>query len=103
MWSSVASKVASVVEYLLRNGDFTTFVSREGGSHMVGSWLGKRSNRTQRVDRVAAVPMPAGAGVLTCRVLDPVNQPVSHAEFVVMDTAGRKVVGGGWIRSGRSR
>lgn len=95
MWSSVASKVASVVEYLLGNGDFTTFVSREGGSHMVGSWLGKRSNRTQRVDRVAAVPMPAGAGVLTCRVLDPVNQPVSHAEFVVMDTAGRKVVGGG--------
>jgi hypothetical protein len=44
---------------------------------------------------LAAVPMPDGAGVLTCRVLDPVNQPVSHAEFAVTDTAGRKVVGGG--------
>ena len=84
-----------MVEYLLGNGDFTTFVSREGGSQMVGSWLGNRSNRTQRADRVAAVPMPDGAGVLSCRVLDPVNQPVPHAEFVVTDTAGRKVVGGG--------
>ena len=69
--------------------------SREGGSQMVGSWLGNRSNRTQRADRVAAVPMPARAGVLSCPVLDPVNQPVPHAEFVVTDTAGRKVVGGG--------
>jgi polyisoprenoid-binding protein YceI len=33
--------------------------------------------------------------VLSCRVLDPVNEPVAHAEFAVTDTAGRKVVGGG--------
>ncbi|MEU9186026.1 YceI family protein [Streptomyces sp. NPDC048484] len=61
---------------------------------MVGSWLGNRSNRAQAAGRLAAVPMPAGAGVLGCRVLDPVNQPVPDAEFVVTDTAGRNVVGG---------
>jgi polyisoprenoid-binding protein YceI len=33
--------------------------------------------------------------VLSCRVLDPVNQPVGHAEFTVSDVMGRKVVGGG--------
>ncbi|WP_151481534.1 YceI family protein [Streptomyces albicerus] len=62
---------------------------------MVGSWLGKRTKRAQRTGHRAAVPMPDGAGVLNCRVLDPVNQPVPHAEFVVTDALGRKVVGGG--------
>ncbi|ANH91473.1 hypothetical protein A8713_10035 [Streptomyces sp. SAT1] len=33
--------------------------------------------------------------MLSCRVLDPVSQPVPQAEFAVMDSAGRKVVGGG--------
>jgi polyisoprenoid-binding protein YceI len=39
--------------------------------------------------------MPSGAGVLSCRVLDPVSQPVPHAEFAVTDVMGRKVVSGG--------
>ena len=39
--------------------------------------------------------MPTGAGVLSCRVLDPVDQPVPNAEFVISDAMGRKVVGGG--------
>ncbi|MEV0222991.1 YceI family protein [Streptomyces sp. NPDC050704] len=62
---------------------------------MLGRWLGNRTNRARRAGGLAAVPMPAGAGVLSCRVLDPVRQPVPHAEFAVMDASGRKVVGGG--------
>ncbi|WP_344396868.1 YceI family protein [Streptomyces vastus] len=64
---------------------------------MVGLWLGSRKNRVQGsgTGLRAALPMPTGAGMLSCRVLDPVNQPVSHAEFTVSDTMGRKVVGGG--------
>jgi polyisoprenoid-binding protein YceI len=41
------------------------------------------------------VQTPPSAGVLSCRVLDPVNEPVKHAEFAVSDTMGRKVVSGG--------
>ncbi|TLS40017.1 hypothetical protein FE633_43730 [Streptomyces montanus] len=61
---------------------------------MVGRWLGNRRNRMQGTG-LAGVPMPTGAGVLSCRVLDPVNQPVSHAEFAISDAMGRKVVSGG--------
>ncbi|MFE1800083.1 MULTISPECIES: YceI family protein [unclassified Streptomyces] len=60
---------------------------------MAGSWLGNRSNRAQ-AGNLASVPLPEGAGVLGCRVLDPVNQPVPDAEFLVTDAAGRRVVGG---------
>lgn len=38
--------------------------------------------------------MPDGAGLLTCRVLDPVSTPVGQAEYTVSDTQGRKVVSG---------
>ncbi|TPQ20105.1 YceI family protein [Streptomyces sporangiiformans] len=62
---------------------------------MVGRWLGNRRNRMQGTGHLAGVPMPTGAGVLSCRVLDPVNQPVSHAEFAISDAVGRKVVSGG--------
>ncbi|MFE7075901.1 YceI family protein [Streptomyces sp. NPDC057620] len=61
---------------------------------MVGSWLGNRTNRAQAGPPLASVPLPEGAGVLGCRVLDPVNQPVPDAEFLVTDAAGRRVVGG---------
>ncbi|MFE9445815.1 YceI family protein [Streptomyces sp. NPDC006602] len=62
---------------------------------MVGRWLGSRTNRTQRASPLSAVRTPPSAGVLTCRVLDPVNEPVVQAEFAVTDSTGRKVVGGG--------
>ncbi|MGC5568548.1 YceI family protein [Streptomyces sp. FR-108] len=60
---------------------------------MVGSWLGNRTNRAQ-AGGLGPVPLPEGAGVLGCRVLDPANQPVPDAEFLVTDAAGRRVVGG---------
>ncbi|WP_369368994.1 YceI family protein [Streptomyces sp. CG4] len=62
---------------------------------MFGRWLGNRTNRMQRASPLAAVQTPPDAGVLSCRVLDPVNEPVACAEFAVSDTTGRKVVAGG--------
>ncbi|MFC7816670.1 YceI family protein [Streptomyces sp. NPDC057367] len=62
---------------------------------MIGRLLGNRTKRMQRTGPLAAVPTPLNAGVLSCRVLDPVNEPVANAEFAVSDTMGRKVVGGG--------
>ncbi|MFG2883348.1 YceI family protein [Streptomyces sp. NPDC048297] len=62
---------------------------------MFGRWLGNRTNRDIRTSPLAAIQTPPDAGVLSCRVLDPVNQPVSHAEFTVSDVKGRKVVCGG--------
>ncbi|MET7284609.1 YceI family protein [Streptomyces sp. NPDC005573] len=62
---------------------------------MFGRWLENRASRVHRANPLAAVRTPADAGVLSCRVLDPVNEPVSHAEFTVSDSMGRKVVGGG--------
>ena len=61
---------------------------------MFGRWLGNRTNRVQRTSPLAAVQTPPSAGVLSCRVLDPVHEPVKHAEFAVSDVMGRKVVGG---------
>jgi polyisoprenoid-binding protein YceI len=62
---------------------------------MFGRWRGNRTSRVQRTSPLAAVQTPPSAGVLSCRVLDPVNEPVRHAEFAVSDAMGRKVVGGG--------
>ncbi|MET9679391.1 YceI family protein [Streptomyces coeruleorubidus] len=62
---------------------------------MIGRLLGSRTNRMQRTSPLAAVAMPPSAGVLVCRALDPVNEPVTHAEFAVTDTMGRPVVSGG--------
>ncbi|MFI5821035.1 YceI family protein [Streptomyces rishiriensis] len=67
---------------------------------MFGRWLGNRTNRVQRTSPLAAVHTPEHAGVLSCRVLDPVNAPVPHAEFAVSDTTGRKVVSGGTVPFG---
>lgn len=61
---------------------------------MFDRWLGNRTNRAQRTSPLAAVQTPPRAGILSCRVLDPVNEPVAHAEFSVTDSMGRKVVGG---------
>ena len=62
---------------------------------MFGRWLGNRTNRMQPTSPLGAVHTPPGAGVLSCRVIDPVNQPVAGAEFAVSDPMGRKVVAGG--------
>ncbi|MEV0320455.1 YceI family protein [Streptomyces sp. NPDC050658] len=63
---------------------------------MFGRWLGNRTNRAGGSGGLlSAVPVPPSAGVLSCRVLDPVNEPVRHAEFAVSDAMGRKVVTGG--------
>ncbi|MEU1180479.1 YceI family protein [Streptomyces sp. NPDC005820] len=62
---------------------------------MFGRWMGNRTNRVQRTSPLAAVQTPENAGVLSCRVLDPVNEPVRNAEFAVSDAMGRKVVSGG--------
>ncbi|MEV5276365.1 YceI family protein [Streptomyces sp. NPDC051994] len=43
---------------------------------------------------MAGLAVPPTAGVLSCRVLDPVSEPVQQAEFVISDTSGRKIVGG---------
>lgn len=69
---------------------------------MFGRWLGNRTNRVQRTSPLAAVQTPPSAGVLSCRVLDPVNGPLTHAQFAVSDAMGRKVVSGGTDPSGRS-
>ncbi|GGY12018.1 YceI family protein [Streptomyces djakartensis] len=63
---------------------------------MIARWLRRtRTNRVQLTSPLAAVPTPPSAGVLSCRVLDPVNEPVRYAEFAVTDTMGRPVVSGG--------
>ncbi|MGY3682885.1 YceI family protein [Streptomyces sp. TE33382] len=62
---------------------------------MFGRWLGNRS-QTGAVGggALAGLVVPRSAGVLSCRVLDPVSEPVRQAEYVVTDSAGRKVVAG---------
>ncbi|MEU1164169.1 carboxypeptidase regulatory-like domain-containing protein, partial [Streptomyces sp. NPDC005921] len=62
---------------------------------MFGRLMGNRTSRAQRTSPLAAVQTPPDAGVLSCRVLDPVNEPVPKAEFAVSDTMGRTVVSGG--------
>ncbi|MGW7548757.1 YceI family protein [Streptomyces sp. NPDC054770] len=62
---------------------------------MFGRLMGNRTNRVQRTGPLAAVQTPPDAGVLSCRVLDPVSEPVANAEFAVSDTMGRTVVSGG--------
>jgi polyisoprenoid-binding protein YceI len=62
---------------------------------MFGRWLGNRTNRIQRMSPLAAVRTPPDAGVLSCRVVDPVNEPVVGAELAVSDSVGRRVVTGG--------
>lgn len=56
--------------------------------------FGRRAGGATRGGPFAGLAVPPSAGVLSCRVLDPVNEPVRQAEFVVSDHAGRKVVGG---------
>ncbi|OON80833.1 YceI family protein [Streptomyces tsukubensis] len=61
---------------------------------MFGRSAKNRTNKSQRSGS-AAGSAPAGAGVLSCRAIDPVSEPVRNAEFTVTDAMGRKVVSGG--------
>ncbi|WP_335936925.1 YceI family protein [Streptomyces sp. PTD5-9] len=62
---------------------------------MFGRWLRNRGTTgAPRGNALAGLEMPRNAGVLSCRVLDPVDEAVQQAEFVVTDSAGRKVLGG---------
>lgn len=62
---------------------------------MFGRWLGnKGATGAARGSALAGLAVPDSAGVLSCRVLDPVNEPVRQAEFVVTDASGRKIVSG---------
>ncbi|MGW3622629.1 YceI family protein [Streptomyces sp. NPDC000880] len=61
---------------------------------MISRLLGRRTASQQTGNPLTGLSVPAGAGLLTCRVLDPVNEPVGRAEFTVTDSHGRKIVSG---------
>ncbi|WP_406411836.1 YceI family protein [Streptomyces halstedii] len=62
---------------------------------MFGRLLGKKATSGHAFGgAVAGLPVPHTAGLLSCRVLDSVGEPLRQAEFAVTDAAGRKVVGG---------
>jgi polyisoprenoid-binding protein YceI len=62
---------------------------------MFGRWLNsRRATGSAQGNALAGLDVPRTAGLLSCRVLDPVNEIVPLAEFVVTDSAGRKVFGG---------
>ncbi|MER8001821.1 YceI family protein [Streptomyces sp. NPDC095613] len=61
---------------------------------MISRLLGRRSAARDRHHPLAGLSVPPGAGLLTCRVLDPVGEPVGQAEFTVNDSNGRKIVSG---------
>jgi polyisoprenoid-binding protein YceI len=62
---------------------------------MFGRRRNDREKWRQQTGPLAAVQTPPDAGVLSCRVVDPVSEPVAGAEFAVGDAMGRKVVSGG--------
>ncbi|MFI5767689.1 YceI family protein [Streptomyces sp. NPDC051658] len=62
---------------------------------MFGRWLNsRRAAGAAQGNALAGLEVPRTAGLLSCRVLDPVNEVVPLAEFAVTDGAGRKVFGG---------
>ncbi|WP_343235221.1 YceI family protein [Streptomyces sp. SID10853] len=63
---------------------------------MFSRWFGNRSQTGagRSGGPLGGLTLPAHAGVLSCRVLDPVNEPVQQAEFVLTDTMGRRTFGG---------
>ncbi|MEW2545213.1 YceI family protein [Streptomyces sp. NPDC047002] len=61
---------------------------------MISRLFGRRTAAGQKNNPLSGLSVPPGAGLLTCRVLDPVSEPVGQAEFTVSDTQGRKVVSG---------
>ncbi|MBP0461744.1 YceI family protein [Streptomyces montanisoli] len=60
---------------------------------MISRLFGRRTSADQK-NPFSGLSVPPGAGLLTCRVLSPVREPVMQAEFTVTDAEGRKVVSG---------
>ncbi|MFB7862434.1 YceI family protein [Streptomyces sp. NPDC056069] len=56
--------------------------------------FGRRRAGASQGGPLAGLAVPPSAGVLSCRVLDPVSETVRQAEFTVSDAAGRKVLAG---------
>ncbi|GHJ36969.1 hypothetical protein Sm713_25780 [Streptomyces sp. TS71-3] len=56
--------------------------------------LGRKSAAKRGAGPLSGLSVPPTAGVLTCRVLDPVSEPVRQAEYTLTDAQGRKVAGG---------
>lgn len=61
---------------------------------MFSRLFSRRAGGATRGGPFVGLAVPPSAGVLSCRVLDPVNEPVRQAEFVLSDQAGRRVLGG---------
>lgn len=62
---------------------------------MFGLGTKNRANSGRRNAILAGSELPTGAGLISCRVIDPVNESLSTAEFTVTDPMGRKVVTAG--------
>ncbi|MDI3421041.1 YceI family protein [Streptomyces luteolus] len=62
---------------------------------MFGRWLENRKNRASGGGSASWLPVPPSGGMVSCRVLDPIDEPLRQAEFTISDAQGRKVVAGG--------
>ncbi|MFE5029839.1 YceI family protein [Streptomyces sp. NPDC056656] len=60
---------------------------------MFGLTMSKRSRAVGRSGR-ARVPVPLSAGILSGRVTDPIDEPLTQADFTVTDLQGRHIVRG---------
>jgi polyisoprenoid-binding protein YceI len=63
-------------------------------AHMLGMRRRRRDGTQIQQAGFAGLRVPQSAGLLSVRVLDPVNEPLAKAELRVSDAAGRKVVSG---------
>jgi polyisoprenoid-binding protein YceI len=61
---------------------------------MFGRWLGNRTNRAQRTNPAAEMTVPPSGGMISCRILDPVEEPLRSAELAVNDARGKTMVKG---------
>ncbi|WP_037908658.1 YceI family protein [Actinacidiphila yeochonensis] len=61
---------------------------------MISRLLGRQAAASQRNNPLSGFSVPPDAGLVTCRVLDPVSEPVRAAEFTLSDAQGNKIVKG---------
>jgi polyisoprenoid-binding protein YceI len=59
---------------------------------MISRLIGRRTATSNHP--LSGLTVPPGAGLVSCRVIDPVNEPIGQAEFTLSDSNGRKVLGG---------